>query len=375
MRVLVDICHPAQVHLFRPVLEAWQRSGYEYLVAARDKDITFKLLDIYGISYTMLVPSGIGALGYLREFLQREVAMFRLARKFRPAVITGTSPNAARVSKVLGIKSVILCEDDAKYIPQFRWLAYPMASAIVMPDCLEGEDYGVRHLTYPSYQKLFYLHPARFSPDRSVIRELGIDEGAPYALIRLSSLQAYHDVGARGMSEELIRRVIKLSENEMRVFISSEKPLSPEFERFRLPIPVERVHHALAFAEFFLGDSQSMTVESALLGTPAFKINTFAGIISVIKDLQNYGLVYDYRPGQENTLIETLQRMLAMKDRRDHFKRCQSRMLSKKIDPLPWYRSVIQKFLEGASVKEVKRWSTDALGSGEFASAIDGDVG
>ena len=371
MRIIVDICHPAQVHHFRPVLESWQASGYECVVTARAKDITLKLLDGFGISYTVLAPAGIGSIGYLREFLRREAAMFRLVRKFRPAVITGTSPNAARVAKLLKAKSVILCEDDAKYIPQFRWLAYPLASAIVMPDCLTNEDYGIRHLLYPSYQKMFYLHPNRFTPDRNVIRELDIDDNTPYALIRLSSLQAYHDVGARGMSEDLIRRIIKLAGDQMQIFISSEKPLPAEFEPFRMSIPLERVHHALAFAEFFLGDSQSMAVESALLGTPAFKINTFAGIISVIRDLQSYGLAFDYRPDQENELVEELQRLLAMEGRKDCFKDRRAKLLSEKIDPVPWYLTVIRKLLEGSSVGDVKRWASEALQSGRFAGVPD----
>jgi glucose-1-phosphate thymidylyltransferase len=96
----------------------------------------------------------------------------------------------------------------------------------------------------------------------------------------------------------------------MRVFITSEKRLPAEFEPHRLPISAERIHHALAFAEFFLGDSQSMTVESALLGTPAFKINTFAGIISVIRQLEEYGLAFGYRPGEEDALVRRLQEVL-----------------------------------------------------------------
>lgn len=372
VRIVVDICHPAHVHLFRHPLAAWQADGAELLVLARDKDITLPLLDIYGIPYRAMGAAARGRIGQFGELLRREAAMFRLVRRFRPRLIVGSSPNAARVARLLGARSVILGEDDAKYIPLFRYLAYPLASAIITPDALTGEDYGPRHLRYPSYQKLFYLHPNRFTPDRGILRELSIDHDARYGLIRLSALTAHHDRGMTGMSEDLVRRVIRLVEGDIRVFITSEKPLPAEFEPHRLPISAERVHHALAFAEFFLGDSQSMTVESALLGTPAFKINTFAGIISVIRQLEEYGLAFGYRPGEEDALLSQLQKALTMPDRHEHYQQLRQRMLSEKIDPLPWFLAATKKLLEGMPVAEVKAWSEAALASGEFALAHHG---
>jgi len=369
MRVLVDINHPSQAHLFRPVLRAWGDQGYDYVVVARDKDITLPLLESFGIPYTVLTPIGRGSIGQLKELIRREWAMLSFARKFRPDIITGSSVNAVRVARLLRAKSVILCEDDAKYIPHFRRLAYPFASAIVTPDSLAYENRGARHLTYPSYQKLFYLHPNRFTPDRTVVKELGIGEDERYGLIRLSSLQAHHDSGVRGMNERLIRDVANLVENDMRLFITSEKPLPAEFEHLRLPISAERIHHALAFAEFFLGDSQSMTMESALLGTPAFKINSFAGIISVIKELEQFGLAYGYRPDQEDLLIQELTAVLQMDNRKAEFQNRRDKMLSKRIDPLPWFLAVIRMFLEGASVRQVNEWSAAVLTSGQFVDA------
>jgi predicted glycosyltransferase len=351
------------------MLDAWHRDGHEVLVVARDKDITFDLLAIYGIPYQVMGRPRRGRIGLIREFVGREAAMLRTVCRFRPQIITGSSPNAVRVAKLYGAKSVIMAEDDAKYIPLFRWASYPLASAIVTPTCLAYEDYGVRHLTYPSYQKLFYLHPNRFTPDRAVIRELGIADGQRYGLIRLSALQAHHDWAAQGVNEELVRRVIRLTENDMRIFITSEKPLPPEFEPFRLPISAERIHHALALAEFFIGDSQSMTVEAALLGTPAFKLNTFAGIISVIRELEEYGLAYGYKPGDEDALVTQLQETLEVPDRRARFQTLRQKMLSEKIDPLPWYLEIIRMLLNGSPITEVKAWSTEALRSGRFAAA------
>ena len=45
-------------------------------------------------------------------------------------------------------------------------------------------------------------------------------------------------------------------------------------ERYRLRVPPEQAHHVLAGARFFLGDSQTMTAEAAVLGVPAFRYSS-----------------------------------------------------------------------------------------------------
>jgi uncharacterized protein len=340
-------------------MQAWTREGTEFLVVAREKDITTRLMDNYGIPYMTLAPVGSGLTGQFGELIRREFGMLRLARKLRPKVITGTSVHAARIARLVGARSVVMCEDDAKYIPLFKWLAYPFAHAIVTPDCLKYENHGTRHFTYPAYQKLFYLHPNRFTPDSEIQAALGLPRGARYALVRLSSLQAHHDIGARGLSEQLIRDVIKLTAPDVRLFISSEKQLGPEFEPFRMPLPPERMHDVLAGAEFLISDSQSMTVEAALLGTPAFKINSFAGIISVIRELEQAGLAYGYKPGQESELLCELSAVLETSNRLDVFQNKRAVLLKRKIDPLPWFLELIRRMTARESMQEMQAWSRD----------------
>ncbi len=280
--------------------------------------------------------------------------MYLIGRKFKPDIITGTSVNAARVAKMLGAKSVIINEDDASVVPLFRWLAYPLATAIVTPKSLTYENYGTCHLTYPSYQKLFYLHPNRFTPDKSVRKELGLSDDERYAIIRTSALKAHHDRNVLGITKELISEIIELVRGKIRIFISSERELESEFNTYRMGISHDKMHHALAFADFFIGDSQSMTMEAALLGTPAFRINSFVGRISVIKELEDYGLAFGFRPGREDLFIDELKRLVAMENRKDEFKKRLKKMLSEKIDPLPWFLNVVDMMLHGKSVREIK---------------------
>ena len=342
MRFLFDLNHPAHVHLLRHPYAALRARGHQCLVAARDKDVALQLLRGYAIPYQVLAPLGRGLVGQARELVVREWRFWRLARGFQPQLILGSSAHAARVARLLGARSAILSEDDADAVPVFAWIAYPLASAIITPDCLR-DDHGRRHHTYPSYHELFYLHPNRFTPDPAVRTALGLGAGEPYALVRLSALAAHHDVGVRGVGEELLRALVELTAGRLRLFITSEKPLSAELEPLRIRLAPERMHDALAFADFYLGDSQTMTAEAAVLGTPAFRMSDWVGRLSYLEDLQRYGLAFGFRPGQERLLLDQLGALLALPDRRAQFAARRERLLADKIDPLPWFVDTLEK--------------------------------
>jgi predicted glycosyltransferase len=342
MRLLVDVSHPALAHVFAHVVRALEARGHACAVVARDKDVTLALLDAYAIPYQVVAPAGRGHLGRLVELVRREAGFVRAGRRFRPDVVTGTSVHAARAAKLLGARSAVLNDDDAAAVPLFRWLAYPMATAIVTPTALAHERWGARHLTYPSYHALFYLHPARFRPDPAVRSEMGLAPGEPYAIVRLSALAAHHDVGVRGVSEGLLRALAGRAAGRLRLFVSSEKPLPAGLAPLALPVAPHRAHHALAGARFVLGDSQTMTAEAAVLGTPAIRVNDFVGRISYLRELEDYGLAFGFRPGQEEDALAAVESLLAMPEREQAFAERRRRMLAEKIDPLPWLVNALE---------------------------------
>lgn len=343
MRLLFDVNHPVQAHLLRPVVAHFQARGDECLLVARDKDVTLRLLRGFGLEAAVLAAVGRGRLGALRELVQREWRLRALARAFRPAVIAGTSVHAGRVGRHVGAASVVVNDDDAAAVPLFARLAYPSADWIVTPECLRHEGHGPRQLTYPGNQQLFYLHPARFAPDPGVRAELGLPPGAPFALLRLSALQAHHDRGVRGFSAALVEAVRVRLPRHWRLFVSSEKALPPALQPLELRLPAERLHHALAAAEVLLGDSQSTTAEAAVLGTPALRLNDFVGRISYLAELERRGLAFGFRPGQEPDLLARLEALLAEPGRRAEFAARRERLLAECGDPLPWLCALLER--------------------------------
>jgi uncharacterized protein len=54
MRLLVDILHPAHVHVFGALAKELTARGHEVKFTLRDKDVARELLDQHGIAYELL---------------------------------------------------------------------------------------------------------------------------------------------------------------------------------------------------------------------------------------------------------------------------------------------------------------------------------
>lgn len=336
LRLLIDIGHPAHVHLFRNAIDLWKDHGHQVVIAIRDKDITADLLKLYGYPFTIASKRRQGIPGLTLELIEHDWSVYHIARRNRSQILMGTSVAISHVARFIGGKAVVFNEDDEEVAKTFTRLAYPLAHYIVTPDCLP-EDHGKKHIKYSSYQKLAYLHPEVFTPDPSVLNRLGVGLNEPYFIIRLVSLRAAHDHGEKGIDLEMQRRLIKFLSSRGRVFISNEKQLPPEFDHFRLPISPVDIHHAISYSTLLIGDSQSMAVEAAVLGIPAIRWNTFAKRCSVLQELENrFGLSFAFLPNEENAMFSKIEDLLDQRDLLSKWQQKRACMLQDKINLTDW---------------------------------------
>jgi len=342
-RILVDIGHPAHVHLFRNAIKIWQSRGHSVAITSREKDITGTLLSAYGFTYEIASEARKGTLGLAYEMLEHDYGVLKAALRHKSQILIGTSVAVAHVAPLVGAKSVVFNEDDASVAKSFVRLAYPMAHKIVTPAVL-NEDHGKKHITYNGYQKLAYLHPNVFSPDPAVKDKLGVSQHEDYFLLRFVTHHAAHDVGEFGMGRDLQFKLVDLLSQYGKVFITSEGELQSELMPYKIKIDPVDIHHALAFAKIFIGDSQSMNVEAAILGVPSLRINSFADRCSVLQELQNkYELSHAFFPIQVEEIISTLNTWLRDENLNLRWKEKQQSMLRDKIDVTPWMVDFIEK--------------------------------
>ena len=347
MKLLFDLGHPAHVHLFRNLIKKVTSEGGEVLAATRDKDVTVDLCKAYHIPQIVLSRAYSGnILAGCWEFLERTAKLLRLAYTFKPDALLGSSMSIGSVGRIINRPSFVFVEDDAHIVPMFAHVAYPACNYVVTPDCLRHENYGAKHLMYPGYHELAYLHPDHFTPDPRVPRSIGLDIDKPYFIIRFVSLKAHHDIVAGGLPLEAAQTLVNILSNHGRVLITTEGHLPDEFKKYQFPLPPEKLHDVLAFSSMYIGDSQTVTIEASVLGVPCMRCNTFVGRITCLQELENkYGLARGFLPDETERLIATTQDWLAdLENVKGQMQTRRKKMLEDKINLADWqWRTLSEK--------------------------------
>jgi len=107
----------------------------------------------------------------------------------------------------------------------------------------------------------------------------------------------------------------------------------------------------MAYAKLYIGDSQSMAVEAAVLGTPSIRFSDFSGRIGVLEELEKkYGLTYGINPDQPQALLKTVNMLLEMAHLNETFQTRRKKMLQDKIDVTAFFQWFIEHYPESYNV-------------------------
>jgi|WetSurMetagenome_2_1015567.scaffolds.fasta_scaffold64719_2 uncharacterized protein len=350
MKILIDIGHPAHVHQFKYTINGLKQQGHEVLVTARKKEVSLDLLDLYKIPYTVVGTYSNNNIAKIFQMFVIDLKMFILARKFHPDLLVGGVGNVyvAHVSFLLR-KKCILFNDTEHGVLQDA-LSFPFADSIVTPSCYK-KDQGPKQIRYNGYHQLTHLHPNRFTPNPSVLGEIGLSEKDPFIILRFVSWGASHDIGAQGLSLEIKRKAIREFEKYGRVLITSEKPLSEEFEKYRISVSPEKMHDLLYYAMLLYGESSTMASESAVLGTHAI-FSDIAGRGYTDEEERLYGLVYNFRldESSQEQSVEQAVKLLQDPDLRKKGKEKRERLLKDKIDVTAFMIWFIEHYPESVTI-------------------------
>ena len=332
MKIAIYVGHPTQYHFFRHTIAALKSKGHKILLLVKTKDILIELLDYYREEYINVLPSDRtdSTWGIMIGLLKREVQLFKHIKPFHPDIALGTDPALAHVSRLLHVPCITCLEDDIDVIPQLAKITYPFTTKIFAPHVCDVGRYTYKKNGYDGYMKLAYLHPRYFIPDRSIVQKL---TSAPYFLIRLSKLKAYHDRKINGISRDLLSELVKQLEGRGNIFISSEDTTYPDIEQYKLHIHPAHIHHFLYFADLLISDSQSMSVEAAVLGTPSIRISDFTGRIGVLEELEHrYGLTFGFKPDHTQLIHQKMDDILTNNEAPNIWDMKRKHMLKDKID-------------------------------------------
>ena len=194
--------------------------------------------------------------------------------------------------------------------------------------CVETQDVAsLRCCTHD----IAYLHSKYFTPNPNIFDLLKISSNDKFFILRFVSWQAAHDIGQKGSSIELKRKLIDLCSKHGKVFITSEAKIDAEFEEYSIAIPPEKMHDALYFATMYIGEGGSMATEAAILGTPSILVNSLSA--GVFDELENrYRMLLTFSPSEEEKIIKTAQNLLNNENLKPEWLAKKDKFINDKID-------------------------------------------
>lgn len=345
--ILFDLGHPAHVHVFRNVIRLLQRHGVSVHVTARPKEVTLQLLDAYRIPYEVVgghyAPVGRKAF----HTFARVRSIARLIRNKRVAVAMGVhNPYVALAGALASARTAVLI--DSEPVRYDRLLTYPFATYLMTPRGFRN-SLGRKQVRFDGFKELAYLHPNHYTPDPRIRDSLELDSSEPFFVVRFVAWSAEHDIGQSGFTLSQKRRLVTLLRNHGRLFISSESRLPLEFAPYKLSLPPERIHDVLAEANLVISESQTMTTEAAILGTPVVQTNSLVGTMSNFAELQErYGLVFAER--DPNRALELAEQLAGDSELKRRARLGRDRLLQDKIDVALYLAGVAMQLLHGKTL-------------------------
>ena len=143
------------------------------------------------------------------------------------------------------------------------------------------------------------------------------------------------------------RELVDILSKSARVFVSSEKELPPDLREYELRIPKKKIHDAIFYARLVVTDTQTMTTEAAVLGTPAIRCNSFVGendMGNFLELEQRYGLIFNY--SDPNEAIKKAVELINDPNIKDKWRIKREKLLDEKIDVTKFMVWFIENFPE-----------------------------
>ncbi|MBN1639301.1 MAG: DUF354 domain-containing protein, partial [Ignavibacteriales bacterium] len=286
MNIVIDIGHPGHVHLFRNFAKTMISKNNKVVFFVREKECELDLLKHYKLDFYNLGKHRKTKMGKIFGLLLFPFLMLIKLIRFKPDMFLSHGSIYLAIVSKLFFKPHISFEDTGN-MEQIR-LYKPFSDVILTSDVFP-HNYGKKQIRYKGHHEIAYLHPNQFK-----VKKIEGD----YAIIRLVSWNASHDIGQTGISDELLIEVIKiLEENNIKVLISGESNLPKAFLKYKINIKPSEMLAYLANARVLLSEGATMAMEAAVLGTPAVYINTLRA--TNCEDVSQWGLCKIAQNNQE----------------------------------------------------------------------------
>jgi len=290
MNILFDIGHPAHVLLFREIIYEL-RKKHRVIVTAKNKDITYALLEEYGIDFIKMGPP---YQSHLKKIVFSFVFVLKLIKtitKYKINLVSSNTSFYAVIASFLTRRPCItlLTVDRDYYSFIFKILPSSVITSHSYKKFIKKNQirlYGIFESSYVNCN--FFSCKKLLRCDNYSLRKV---------FVRFVDWSAYDDIGKSSMSKDDKIELVQILKNMDKQVVISDESGDDIFKDDLLQCKVSEFHKFLFNnVSYYVGDSGSVASECALLGIPAIYISDKKhGFLEYIE--KKYNLVKCYSPG------------------------------------------------------------------------------
>jgi len=283
-RLLIDVGHPAHVHLFNELASVLALKGWDILFTLREKGESKALLIAYKLPLIAYGHSENKPISKIFSVIGKCIDLNKIFKSFQPTLsISHGSFYLSLVSWYNNTPNITL--EDTGNMEQIL-LYLPFTQTILTPNSYH-HDHGKKQIRYNSFHEAAYIN---------VVAEKNRRQNHGYKpnviLIRLVDWTATHDIGHHGLSIETILELLKLGDEETEFKILSEKSLPVELKNYELFIAPDQLHEYLLRVKLYIGEGATLASECAIMGIPTIYVNPLKA--GVIDEKIDAGLMYHF---------------------------------------------------------------------------------
>lgn len=343
MNIGIFVNTPAQAHFFKNIVKILEKKGHIVNFLVRDYGETVDIMRAFGFNFFLYSRPPIRKTGKIISLPMDLLTANKFLQRNKPEIVLGFGGHEAYTGFLLQRPSIVFQDSEPHinlaYLLQYK-MFMPFVNSIVTTLTFT-DNLGKKQIKVDSFKEISYLHPRYFTPDKTIFDSLNINKNEEFVIIRFNAFDAVHDTGIGSFSLEQKRCLIEKLEKHTRIFISAEKEIPNDFKKYLLNIPKQKIHDCLYFAKLLITDTQTMTTEAGILGTPVVRCNSFVGkndMGNFIELEHKYNLIFSFR--NPNHAIEKALAILEDHTIKQQWKEKKQRLLNDKIDItafMVWY--------------------------------------
>jgi predicted glycosyltransferase len=334
MRYLFYLVHPAKFQVHKTQINTLRERGHSVDVIINSKDILEELLKEEKWEYTNLFPKSRKIKG-VHVYIAAFISIFRtLWKLFKYTQGKKYDLFIGDLLTVLGrIKrtpSLYHTDDVIVQVPEQSIFLFT-CNHILSPQITELGYFNKKKIKYDGYKALLYLHPEIFSPSKEKISERY--RNCRFFMIRCTGFGATHDVGRKGIDNDVLERVVELLRNKGEIIISSERELPERFKKYEYSGKKNDIYHYMAFADIFIGDSVTMCTEAALLGVPVVEYDDYWFEMEQMLELKyKYEIINLFKPPHYEIMLHKIDEIINNSKYKDLITKRRDNLIHEKID-------------------------------------------